>query len=235
VRSTVGVLHFPPSQYTYRQRILETAILLFLQCLGVGVLHYRDPSSGCSIGSFESPLFLIGFAIDVSVSNRSLFRKLAFWAILEVVFRVFRDSPDVLIIESALRYITPGFSLLYYHVLAMAQFYVNHHDQLQWLFLGLSIVAVITKHWLSSAESSTGLQALIFTLPLAITTSMVCSACLHGVWRFLLGNGELERKVRLLVHRANKMVPVNLLPYLDFEDIVVENRSIGTSIIELGP
>jgi hypothetical protein len=235
VRSTIGILHFPPSQYTYRQRVLETAILVLLQWFGVVVLHCSDPSTGCSIDSFQSPLFFIGFIIDLSISNHSFSRIITFWLGLEVIFWVFRDSPGMRTIESALRYTTLGFFPLYYSSLAMLQFNVNRYDQLQWLFLGVSIVAVITKHWLSSAQSFASPQALLFTLPLAITASMVCSACLHCVWRFLSGTGELERKVRLLAHRARKMVPGNLPPFLDVEDIIVENESLLTSLSGLGP
>lgn len=129
------------------------------------------------------------------------------------------------IIELALRYTTLGFFPLYYSFLAMLQFGVNRHDQLQWLFLGVSIVAVITKYWLSSAESFASPQALLFTLPLTITASMLCSACLHCVWRFLSGTRELERKVRLLVYRASKVVPGDLPPFLDYENIIIENES----------
>jgi hypothetical protein len=235
IRSTIGVLHFPPSQYTYRQRVLETAILVFLQWVGVGVLHCSDPSTSCSIDSFQSPLFFIGFIIDSSISDRPFPRILTFWLSLEVILWVFRDSLDMRIIESALRYTTLGFFPLCYSFLAMLQFNVNRHDQLQWLFLGVSIVAAITKHWLSSAESFASPQALLFTLPLAITASMVCSACLHCVWRFLSGTGELERKVRLLAHRASKILPGNLQPFLGSRDMIVENESIFTSLFGFGP
>ncbi|PVI00588.1 hypothetical protein DM02DRAFT_388810 [Periconia macrospinosa] len=232
VRSTIGVLHFPPSQYTYRQRILETAILVFLQWFGVVVLHCSDSSTGCSISSYQSPLFFTGFIIDSSLSDRPFDRIFTFWLSLDIIFWVFRDSRSVRIIELALRYTTLGFFPIYYLHLVVLQFNVNRHDQLQWLFLGVSIVAVITKHWLSSVESFASPQALLPTLPLAITASMVCSACLHCVWRFLSGTGELERKVRSLTHRASKMAwkPV---PILGFEDIIVENESFFTSLLRL--
>ncbi|KAH7084107.1 hypothetical protein FB567DRAFT_550139 [Paraphoma chrysanthemicola] len=229
VRSTIGILHFPPSQYTYRQRILEMAILAFLQWVGIVVLHCSDRTTGCSIGSFQSPLFFIGYIIDASLSNRPFSHIITFWAGLEIMFWVFQDSLDVWIIESALRYAILAFFPFCYANLAMLQFNVNRHDQLQWLFLGVSIVAVITQRWLSAAEAFASLKTFYVTLPLAVTASMVCSACLHCLWRFFSGTGQLERKVSLLADRATTMVPGNLPPFLDFEDIIVENESFVTS------
>lgn len=231
VRSTIGVLHFLPSEYTYRQHVLETAIVVFLQWFGGVVLHCSDSSAGCSISSFQSPLFFAGFFIDSSLSDRSFSKRLTFWVGLEVIFLVFQNSSGMRTIELALRYITLGFFPLYYSCLAILQFGINRRDQLQGLFLGGSIVAVITKYWLSSAESFASPQALLFTLPLAITASMLCSACLHGAWRFLSGTGELERKVRLLVYRASKIVPGDLPPFLDYEDIIIENESVLKNVV----
>lgn len=225
VRSTIGVLHFPPSEYTYRQRVLETAGVIILQWFGVVVLDCSDPSRGCSIGSFQSPLFLAGMIIDSRISKRPVSQICTFWVGLEVVFWVFRNSSAMRIIELALRYTTLGFFPLYYSCLAILQFGINRHDQLQWLFLGGSIVAVIAKYWLSSAESFASAQALLFTLPLAITASMLCSACFHGAWRVLSGTRELERKVRLLVYRAEKIVSGDLPSFLDYEDMIIENES----------
>ncbi|EMD69637.1 hypothetical protein COCSADRAFT_212251 [Bipolaris sorokiniana ND90Pr] len=231
VRSTIGVLHFPPSQYTYHQRILETATLVVLQCVGVIVLQCSDPSSGYSISSSQSPLFPIGLFIYIFISDRPHPRTIACWFGIEAILWFFQNSSDIRIIDLVLRYTTLGLFPVYCCFLAGLQFMVNRNDQLQWLFVGMSIVAVITKHWLSSAEFFASPKTLIFTLLLAIIASMVCSACLHCVWRFLSGTRELERQVRLLVHRASKMAPGDLPP---LPNIIVENGSVFAALAGRG-
>ncbi|KAJ5065610.1 hypothetical protein J3E74DRAFT_286062 [Bipolaris maydis] len=173
VHSTIGILHFPPSQYTYRQRVLETAILVFLQYVGVIVLHCSEPSAGCSISSSQSPLFLIGFVINMIIFDSPSSRIPIFWFGLEAIFWVFQDSSYMRIIDSVLRYTTLGFFPIYYSCLAVLQLMVDHHDQLRWLFPGVSIVAVIKKHRLSSTRSFVGPQGLLIKLALAITASML--------------------------------------------------------------
>ncbi|KAF2498237.1 hypothetical protein BU16DRAFT_536296 [Lophium mytilinum] len=189
-RSTFGVLRLHASPYTYRQRILETAILTSLQAVIIIALHIYK----LYCGSLFDPSWPI-------------------WSSLSVIGFV----------QKALVYTLLGWFALGYVHLATMQFDVNRNDRLQWVFIAVGISVVIPKHW---HFATIDLQALALPLAVTITASMVFSAWMHWVWRFISNDKEskMEKKVKMLVRRASNMVPGDPSRFIEY-DSVLDNMS----------
>ncbi|KAF2807081.1 uncharacterized protein BDZ99DRAFT_73620 [Mytilinidion resinicola] len=133
-RSTFGVLRLPASPYTYRQRILETAILSSLQAVIIIPLHIYKLYCGSLFDTswpIWSSLPVIGFVITASLSERPSVGILSFWIGIDLIIRVFQDSPALLFVQKALKYTLLGYFALGYVDLATMQFDVNRNDRLQ--------------------------------------------------------------------------------------------------------
>jgi hypothetical protein len=223
-RSTFGVLHFCASHYTYRQRVLETAILSSLQAVIIITLHiYKLYCSGLFDTSWPvwSSLPVIGVVITVNLLGRLSAGILSFWLGIELIIWVFQDSPALLFVQKALKYTLLGYFAVCYVHLATMQFEVNRNDRLQWVFIIVGTSAVITKYWPFATVTSVNLQALTLTLAVTITASMVFSAWVHWVWRFISNDreSEMEKKVKMLVQRASNIVPGDPSHFIEYESM----------------
>lgn len=209
-RSTFGELYVPSSPYTYRQRVLETAILSSLQVVINSVLHIYMLYCG-SLCETSWPIWsllpVIGFLVTTCLSERPFFGMLFFWIGVDLIIESNRNSPALLFVQKALKYILLVYFASGYLYLATMQLDVNHNDQLQWMFIVVGISAVIAKYWSFATTTWVNIQALTLPLAFSITASMVLSAGLHGVWHFILNGGEseAEKRVKMLVQRASGM------------------------------